>query len=150
MSHRHTDVGAAMRAQQALALRRDGETSWEEIAKQCGYPDKGSACKAVTRLLQQVKYEGVSEYRTLLGMRLEMAFKAVWRDALGSVEVSPEGGTIIHKGDLWALDRALAIIALQIKLFGLAIAPEDAEIAVTREVRFIAEYGFTQETYNQI
>lgn len=103
------DTAAALRAAQALNLRKLGMT-YDQIAQQVGYGDRGAAHRAVQRELQRTLQENADELRTLLASRLDDLYRAMIQKAL--------------KGDTWATDRCLAIIDRQDRLFNVAIRPD--------------------------
>jgi hypothetical protein len=106
------DVNAGVKAAQALNLRKLGAT-YETIAHQCGYANRGSAYHAVQRELQRTLQENADELRTLLAQRLDDLYRAMVPKAL--------------KGDTWATDRCLAIIDRQDRLFNVAIKPDTTQ-----------------------
>ena len=105
-------VSAAEKAHRAVQLKIAG-LNWEEIAKQVGYRNKGTAYNTVKRYLDQRQTVDVEELRRLENDRLDRLQAAVWPAAI--------------RGDVPAGAQALKIIARRIDLNGLA-APERHEV----------------------
>jgi hypothetical protein len=99
---------AAERKRRALELRRAG-ASYEQIADQIGYANRGGAHKAVTSALKTAVQEQADELRTLECERLDRLLLAVWKAAID--------------GDLKAIDRALRIQEQRARLLGLNLLP---------------------------
>jgi hypothetical protein len=116
---RATDPGvieSTDRAQQALALRREG-FDFDAIAEQLGYADRSGAWKAIDKLLQRRAKESDADadaVRALELERLDAMLRALW-------------GKVV-KGDLPAIESALHIVTRRSKLLGLD-APAKQEIS---------------------
>lgn len=128
MSKLGTPVGVridvAERRTKAINLRRDGHT-WEDIATQLGYADRGAACKDVSRALAARLAEqgqAADEAREIELERLD----DLWRRALAVLTAQHE---VIYQGEatgipddgpsLAAIDRLLRISDRRAKLLGL-------------------------------
>jgi hypothetical protein len=103
------DTNAALRAAQALNLRKLGMT-YDAIAQQCGYAHRGSAYAAVQRELQRTLQEPADELRILEAQRLDDLYRAMIPKAL--------------KGDGWSVDRCLRIMERRAALLGLDARPD--------------------------
>lgn len=106
------DINAGLRAAQALNLRKLGAT-YDTIAQQCSYGNRGTAYNAVQRELQRTLQENADELRTLLAQRLDDLYRVMVAKAL--------------KGDHWAVDRCLQIIDRQDRLFNVAVKPDTSQ-----------------------
>lgn len=116
------DANAASRAAQAMQLRILGHT-FDTIAKQCGYHDRGAAYHAVQRELKRTVQQPADELRTLEVERLDALLRTFLPKAL--------------KGDTWSADRVLALMERRAKLLGLDAPPPERDIAqplIVREV----------------
>lgn len=82
----------------ALNLRKAGAT-YEQIAQQLGYANRGTAHKAVRYALAEQRGESPRESHRLDEQRLDQLLMALWPKAM--------------KGDGWAVDRILRIIELR-------------------------------------
>lgn len=102
-------ISASQKARQALSLRQSGLT-YAQIAERLGYGDESGARKAVEKLLARVEFEAVADYRKLQLMRLEEMYSIVNAALWDRKEQRP---------NLWAIDRAQAILDQQAKLLGL-------------------------------
>lgn len=117
------DTAAALRAAQALNLRKLGAT-YEQIAQQVGYSDRGAAHRAVQRELQRTLQEAADDLRTLEAQRLDDLYRAMIPKAL--------------KGDGWSVDRCLRIMERRAALLGLDTKNDASAIAAAQVV--IREY----------
>ena len=97
-------LNVADKRRKALELRKAG-ASFESIAQELGFANKGGAYKAVMSALDNTVREPVNEVRKLELERLDRLFLAVWPPAL--------------KGDGKSLDRCLQIIRQRSSLEGL-------------------------------
>ena len=100
-----------MRAKRALESALQGHC-WETVAADAGYPNRGSAFKAVQRELQRTLRPIAEEYRTLECLRLDALLEVYYAKALG--------------GDGWSMDRCLRIMERRATLLGLDVRPESA------------------------
>lgn len=110
----------AQRRTQAIQLRLAG-ADWEQIAKTLGYSDKGSACKDVTRALEQAvaeQNESAEVLRETELQRLDRLQRGHWASAIA--------------GDTRAADTVLKITDRRMKLLGLDVSP-DVEERIRRE-----------------
>lgn len=97
-------IRAAERARQALELRKGGAT-YDTIAQKAGYRTAGGAYRAIQRAMLKIIQEPAEDVRKLELMRLDRMFLAIWTEA--------------KRGDLSAVEKALAIMARRAKLLGL-------------------------------
>ena len=102
-------VSASEKARQALVLRQSGLT-YAQIAERLGYSDESGARKAVEKLLSRVEFEAVTDYRKIHLLRLEEMYSMVNASLWNRKE---------QTANLWAIDRAQAILDQQAKLLGL-------------------------------
>lgn len=98
------DVNAAVRAGKALSMRQLGYT-YERIAEQCGYKDRGAAFHAVQRELKRTITPIAEDVRELELTRLDQLLTVFYAKAL--------------KGDGWAMDRVLRIMERRTAYLGL-------------------------------
>lgn len=124
------DVNAAERVSMAIDLLKK-RYSYDEIAKSCGYADRGSAHKAVQRELQRRIHPKIDEYREQELDILDKIHQEVWKAAF---ETEDKEGEI--KTNLWAVDRLLELSRDRRKLLNLDVQPEEIAAAqvVIREV----------------
>ena len=121
------DVNAAQRAALALQLRAK-KMSYQQIAIECGYADKGACHHAVMRELERTVVTNVEELRKEELESLELLERECWK-RLEDKEY--------RKGMLFAVDRIVAIKERRARLMGLDIKPEDAlaaNVVVIREI----------------
>jgi hypothetical protein len=120
------DVNAGRRVQLALKLRAGGLT-YEQVAAQAGYDNRGSAYHAVQRELQRNLSEGVEEMRREELHMLNQLHQEMWILAMDRSNTYRT----------YAVDRVLAISERRCKLMGLDI-PVDQTVnnnfTVVREV----------------
>ena len=102
------DVMAAQRLELALKLRASKMT-YEEVAKQAGYADRGSCYNAIQRELSRCVPEGIEEYRREELAMLDTMHREVW-----AIFIDKK-----HKHRLFAADRLLAISQARCRLLGL-------------------------------
>lgn len=112
------DVNAAERVSMAIDLLKK-RYSYDEIAKLCGYADRGSAHKAVQRELQRRIHPKIDEYRDQELDILDKIHQEVWKVAFETED--KEGET---KTNLWAVDRLLELSKDRRKLLNLDVTPE--------------------------
>lgn len=124
------EVELTKRRSQAVALKLGGAT-WQQIADQLGYSDRGAACKDVSRALEQSRAElreNAEELRTLQHERYQRLLMAVWPMAV--------------QGDLRANEQAARLVDRITNLLGLN-APIQHEVitvdAVTARIRDLSE-----------
>lgn len=102
---------AAQKRKQALDLRRAG-WSFEDIAAEVGYANKGTAHKAVKQAIADITRESAKELLELELTRLDDLMAGAYEQA--------------RNGDLFAVDRVLKIIDQRAKFLGLyERKPED-------------------------
>lgn len=114
MTARHSkpsDINAAEKAKLALTLRKQGYTL-EKIAEQCGYQDKSGAFRAIKRELDRIPAPAVADLRKVEEMRLDDMLKAIYTEAEG--------------GNMWAIDRVIAISKRRSEVTGLDARPDEA------------------------
>lgn len=97
------------REHKALILRQNGK-SFDDIAHELGFANKGSAYKAYQRALGRGRVEGatLTDQRELELARLDALQSAIAKAA--------------NRGDLTAVHRTLQIMTLRDKLLGLSVA----------------------------
>lgn len=104
-----SDLNAAARAINALELRKQGAT-YEVIARECGYGDRGAAYNAIKRELARSLREPADDVRKLEVDRLDDLFKVYYAMALN--------------GDGWSMDRVLRIMERRAAFLGLDTRPD--------------------------
>lgn len=119
---------AAQRRARVVELRMAGHT-WQTIADQVGYANKGTAYKAWQQALREITREPAEELRQLELDRLDRMLAAVWPNA-----INPTIGDLQYR----AIDRVLAIETARNRLLGLAaptriMVEEDIEVRLTFE-----------------
>ena len=110
-------------ALKALELRKAGAT-YEMIAQQLGYKNKGTAFGAVARLMNQSKREGAKEAFEMELRRLDDLLMSVWPAA--------------RQGEMPAIDRALRIMERRAKMLGID-APERSQQQIQQIIRVTYE-----------
>ncbi|MEU8040910.1 hypothetical protein [Streptosporangium sp. NPDC049078] len=110
------------RERKVLELRRAGVT-FDAIAEQLNYADRGAAHKAFKRALIRTLQEPAAELRDLELDRLDRLQVAMWAQAM--------------RGDVQAVDRVLRIMERRARLIGLDHADGVAE----RQVRLQEQQG---------
>lgn len=110
---------AAERAKKALQLRTM-RVSWDAIAKQCGYANRGVAYRAVQRELSRIPREAAIELRTVELEALDVAQRAINAQILA--------------GSYGAIDRLLKIMDARAKLTGLYDEVADTGVAEVKQV----------------
>lgn len=137
---RHTaqrDIDATQKATLALELRKTGLTL-DEIARQCGYANRGGACRAIKRELDRIPVEDAVDLRKLEYMRLEQLTSIIFPVVVVDVD-TPEDDKEEKKPvkktkvNLFAVDRLLAISERRAKLMGLD-TPIDSDIPTVQIV----------------
>lgn len=114
------DHQAMPRVAQALYFRRMGFT-YAEIAEQTGYANESGARKAIKKAEAGIIRD---EGRALMMLQLDRINLAL------RFAVMPR---ILEKGDLWAVDRLVALLKRQAELMGLdTVRTEIAPQNVTR------------------
>src|SRR5579859_289198 len=112
------DVNAVERVAMAIDLLKQRLT-YDEIAKRCGYSDRGSAHKAVQRELQRRIHPNINEYREQEKDILDAIHQKVWAEAF---ETKNKDGEI--KTNLWAVERLIELSKDRRKLLNLDVTPE--------------------------
>lgn len=128
------DVNAAQRAALALKLRAS-KMSYEQIAQQCGYADRGSAHKAIQRELQRTVVANVDTLRREESVTLDLLQTECMKMFMDKE----------NKGRLFAADRILAIMERRARLFGLD-TPVDAAIAMNQVIIREVPQGYLEAT----
>jgi hypothetical protein len=95
---------AEYRKARAVELRLAG-LEYEDIAKQVGYTNKGTAWRTVTKALRERVDDAVEELRALEMARLDALQAALWDQAMA--------------GDTRSADAILRIIDRRVRLLGL-------------------------------
>lgn len=111
----------AERRRKALELRKAGAT-YEQIAEQLDYDNRGSAWKAVDAALKEITAEPAAEVRQLELERLDALLLSLWKQARG--------------GNLGAVDRVLRLMERRSKYLGL---DSPARMEVDQQVRYVLE-----------
>lgn len=106
------------RERQAVELHLAG-ASYDAIAEQVGYRDRGGAYKAVRRALERAVISSVDEQRESAVARCDRMLRALWPKALGG---DPDAEKACHR---WETRRA--------KLLGLD-APTQVRATITSEL----------------
>ncbi|EWS99639.1 hypothetical protein N865_21725 [Intrasporangium oryzae NRRL B-24470] len=104
--HRNMALAAARRAR-AVELRTQGWT-YQQIADELGYANRGAVYQAVSKALQGRTHEAVDSLRDLETARLDALQHGVWDRAMN--------------GDVEAARAALRIIVARCRLLGLDAA----------------------------
>lgn len=110
--HSARRITAAERRRQALELRKAGAT-YDRIAQQLGFANRGGAYRAVETALREITAEPAQDVRQLELERLDALLLGLWPQA--------------RKGNQGAVDRVLRIMERRAKLLGLD-APTKAEV----------------------
>ena len=111
---RKSNVAAGLKAEKALQLRKLG-WSYDDIAQQVGYANRGTAWHTVQKLLAKRQYEAVDELRQVEGERLDDLQRQFMLDAM--------------RGKEKAAGVILRIMERRARLFGL-----DAQVDTTINV----------------
>jgi hypothetical protein len=115
-SDTNSKATAAEKRKQALDLRRAGWT-FDDIAKEVGFANKGSAHRAVKQGIADITRESATELLELELARLDDLMAGAYEAA--------------RDGDLFAIDRVLKIIDQRAKFVGLyEKKPEDGAAEV--------------------
>ena len=120
------DINAAQRAALAMSLRAK-KLTYEEIARQCGYADRGTCHNAVQRELARRVIPNVDEMRREELAMLDTLHSECWELAMDKKSTYR----------LFAVDRILAISERRSKLMGLDIPIDQAmnnNLLVVREI----------------
>jgi hypothetical protein len=106
---------------------RAARHTWDFIAQECGYADRGSAYNAVQVALAAIPHEAVEELRAIELESLDKAEKAL--------------EARVDKGDTYAVDSMLRIKAHRAKLTGLYESPKDTGLGEVKEAlrEFLAD-----------
>lgn len=107
-------ITAAEKRARALELRKAGAT-YDQIARQVGFSERGAAYRAVQTALLEITQEPAQEVRQLELERLDAMLLGLWPAA--------------RKGKEGAVDRVLRIMERRAKLLGLD-APVKADVGV--------------------
>lgn len=131
---------AAEKRKKALDLRRAG-WSFEDIAAEVGYANKGSAHRAVKQGIAAITRESATELIELELSRLDDLLAGLYEQA--------------RNGDLFAVDRALKIMDQRAKFLGLYDHKTDDTSAEVRaalvgfKAALESRYG-SDDTYGQV
>lgn len=131
---------AAEKRKKALDLRRAG-WSFEDIAAEVGYANKGSAHRAVKQGIAAITRESATELIELELSRLDDLLAGLYEQA--------------RNGDLFAVDRALKIMDQRAKFLGLYDHKTDDTSAEVRaalvgfKAALESRYG-ADDTYGQV
>jgi hypothetical protein len=106
------DYNLALREKQVVELRLQG-LEFEAIAEQTGYANHSGAWKAWKRALARIPIAETQSARLVEDMRLNVALEAIWDK--------------VKDGDLWAIDRLVALAKERRALWGLDKPPQKAE-----------------------
>lgn len=101
--HRNRALAAARRAR-AIELRAQGRT-YEDIARELGYANRGTVCHIVSDALRARTDDAVDTLRLLEAQRLDALQVALWDKAMA--------------GDVHAARAAIRIIISRCRLLGL-------------------------------
>jgi Homeodomain-like domain len=101
--HRNRALAASRRAR-AIQLRAAGRT-YQQIATELGYANRGTVCRIVSDALSSQTVEAVDELRSLEVARLDKLQLALWPAAV--------------EGDLQAVSLIIRIIMARSRLLGL-------------------------------
>jgi hypothetical protein len=112
---------AKWRRAQAVQLALSG-VSYDQIAEQVGYANRGTAWRAVNEALNANVVEGVENYRTVELARLDALLLAHWPGAVSGI-------------DYKSAEIAMKVIAQRSKLLGLENIPPVEERPKTIIVR---------------
>ena len=97
------DAGVQLREVEALRLRAEGKTL-EQIAVAVGWANKSSAKRAIDRLLADVKFDAVDNYRQLMLAELE-AVKARVLEIFYADHVHVADGKVVRDKGRAVFDR---------------------------------------------
>ena len=95
---------ARIKRSRAVELLQAG-CSHDQIARQVGFTNRGSAHRAVSKALSERQAEGIDLLRAIEGDRLDALQASVWPRA--------------EAGDVRAINTVLKVISCRIRLFGL-------------------------------
>lgn len=130
---------AAEKRKKALDLRRAG-WSYQDIADEVGYANKGSAHRAVKQGIAAITRESATELLELELERLDDMFAGLYEAA--------------RQGDLFSVDRALKIIDQRARFLGLyERKPEDGAADVRAAVAGFLEtmtHALQGDDYGQV
>lgn len=118
------DLAARQRALYALDLRAQGLTL-REIAPLAGYSSTGAVYNALDRELGRMVDHNAEKLRKLEAERLDKMLGVAFPKAM--------------QGNLWALDRVLAIAQRRAKLFGLDVGNDEILAAMPYQKRIVLE-----------
>lgn len=139
-SDTNSRAAAAEKRKKALELRRAG-WSFDDIAAEVGYANKGSAHRAVKQGIADITRESATELLELQMSRLDDLLAGAYEAA--------------RNGDLFAVDRVLKIIDQQAKFTNLYDhKPDDTSAEVRAALTGFKEglrglFG-TDDTYGQV
>ncbi|MGO4341552.1 helix-turn-helix domain-containing protein [Pedococcus sp. 2YAF34] len=101
--HRNRALAAARRTR-AIELRAQGLT-YEQIAEELGYANRGTVCRIVGDALATQQAEAIEDLRFVQRQRLDALQVALWDTAMA--------------GDVKAAQAILAIVLARVRLLGL-------------------------------
>lgn len=123
------DVNAAERVAMAIELFKQRLT-YDEIAKRCGYADRGSAYNAIQREMERRIVPNIDAYRQQELAILDAIHQKVWPLVMES-----------PRPDLFAVDRLMAISKARRELLNLDIPANDTISGVTIIREYNVEVG---------
>lgn len=97
-------IDAAEKRTRALQLRKAGAT-YDQIAQQVGYENRGNAYRAVMQELKELPKDDAAEVLTLEVERLDQLLVALWPKAM--------------KGDVRSAETVIRLMERRAKLLGL-------------------------------
>lgn len=113
------------RALAAMRDRRDGMT-WDDVAAKHEYSDRGTAFRAVKRVLERVEGETADDYREVIAARYE----ALWAKSWEAINTAEAKGQLVGKSQLVASARG--VLDSLAKLQGLQASTKSEVTVVTR------------------
>ncbi len=122
----HPDQAAQLRALKAIELRNAGHTL-DEVARLCGYGDRGTAFHAIEREAGRMQDHETVKRRRMEDMRLDQLIQVYLPRAL--------------KGDGWSADRVLKFMERRARMFGLDMDRSEALQAMPYQKRIVLEDG---------
>lgn len=111
------DGSALAREARTVDLRAAG-LSFDQIAEQVGYSDRGGAHKAFMRAMTRMLAPGVNQIRDLEEYRLDTLTRSVWPQALkGDLQAVGEARRLSEsRRRLWGVDHADALAEQRLRL----------------------------------
>jgi len=122
----HDRAEGTARRVRAVALRLSGLT-YDQVAEQAGYSDRGTARRAVLAALDHVEAESVAEYRALENARYDRAQAALWPLVTGPRLGTGQANAVSDDIKIKAVNSWLGIATRRARLNGLD-APQQVVI----------------------